>query len=116
MYDIESRFTVKQLKTVCGVLGLQLSGTKGPLQQRLRSYFDAMLGSKDAVRFSIGKGAVEAERGVAYGAPRVVYSLGNVELIIVGRMGIRLEQRQRQITHGVCLLYTAIYEHVRSFY
>jgi hypothetical protein len=75
MFDIESRFTVKQLKTVCGALGLQISGTKGPLQQRLRSYFDGLLSQKDRVRYNIGRGAVEGERGLAYGAQRIAYRL-----------------------------------------
>jgi len=70
MYDIEQRFTVKNLKAVCGTLGQHIGGTKGVLQQRLRSHFESILEKKDAVRFSIGKGVVESERGLAYNSNR----------------------------------------------
>jgi hypothetical protein len=73
MFDIESRFTVKQLKNVCVALGLVVGGNKGVLQQRIRSYFDGLLAKGDAVRYNIGKGAVEAERGSTYGVARYRY-------------------------------------------
>ena len=67
MYDIDSRFTVKSLKSVCSALNLPVGGTKGLLQQRLRSYFDQLVNKRDTVQFNIGKATTEAERGVAYG-------------------------------------------------
>jgi SAP domain len=75
MFDIESRFTVKQLKNVCGALGFVIGGNKPVLQQRIRSYFDGLFAKGDAVRYSIGKGAVEAERGLSYGTSRHRYVL-----------------------------------------
>lgn len=70
LYDIESRFTIKHLKVVCGAFGLPISGTKGILQQRLRTLFDQLLTKRDVVRFNIGKAAAESERGGPYGASR----------------------------------------------
>ena len=70
MYDVESRFTVKSLKAVCSALNLPISGTKGLLQQRLRTTFDSIATRQDKERFGIGKAAVEAERGSPYGQPR----------------------------------------------
>jgi hypothetical protein len=61
---------VKNLKTVCSALGQPIGGTKGVLQQRLRSYFDQLVTKGDTARFNIGKNASEAERGMPYGAAR----------------------------------------------
>lgn len=66
LYDIESRFTVKNLKSFCAAVGVPISGTKGLLQQRLRSWFDQIVAKQDVVRFNIAKTAAEAERGVPY--------------------------------------------------
>jgi SAP domain len=66
MYDIDSRFTVKNLKALCQALGIAISGTKGALQQRLRMYLDQLAGKQDVVRFNIGKTAAESERGRSY--------------------------------------------------
>lgn len=70
MYDIETRFTVKSLKAVCGALGAPVSGTKSILQQRLRSLLLRLLDSNDPVKFGIGKAAAQAERGRPYNDSR----------------------------------------------
>jgi hypothetical protein len=72
LYDIESRFTIKNLKAVCTASGLAVSGTKGTLQLRLRSYFDMLAGKQDSLRFNIGKTAAEVERGSQYGQSRPI--------------------------------------------
>ena len=66
MFDIDSRFTVKQLKAMCTALGLPVSGTKGPLQARLRACFDSLITRNDTARYNIGKTAAEKERNHTY--------------------------------------------------
>ena len=103
MYDITNNFTVPKLKAVCHTLGLSVGGTKVPLQARLRSYFNGLLDKKDAVRFGVGSGVVERERGSEYGHPRVRYVLLGVDLILVDRMGIKPLPQQPHpaaIMHG----------------
>jgi hypothetical protein len=51
-------------------MGQPTSGTKGPLQQRLRAYFEQLVAKQDAIRFNIAKTAAESERGGAYGLIR----------------------------------------------
>ena len=47
-----------------------MSGTKGILQQRLRTYFEQLVAKQDSIRFNIVKTAAESERGVSYGINR----------------------------------------------
>lgn len=62
---------------MCQALGLAISGTKGTLQQRLRTYLDQLVGKRDVVRFSIGKTMAESERGGTYShRPRYDAHLG----------------------------------------
>ena len=70
MYDIEARFTVKNMKAICLAVGVPISGTKGILQQRLRLYFEQLAAKQDSIRFNIGKTAAESERGGTYGLNR----------------------------------------------
>jgi hypothetical protein len=72
VYDIESRFTVKSLKALCGALGAPVSGAKGVLQQRLRASLLRILNVQDTALFNIGKTAAEMERGAPYTTPRAV--------------------------------------------
>lgn len=71
MYDIETRFTVKSLKALCGALGAPVSGAKGVLQQRLRALLLRILNNQDTVLFNMGKTAAETERGTSYNASRL---------------------------------------------
>jgi len=58
------------MKSICSAIGLPISGTKGILQQRLRTYFEQMVAKQDSIRFNIGKTAAESERGLTYGLNR----------------------------------------------
>lgn len=58
------------MKSICSAIGLPISGTKGTLQQRLRTYFEHLVAKQDSIRFNIGKTAAESERGPAYGLNR----------------------------------------------
>ena len=85
MYDIEARFTVKNMKSICSAVGLPISGTKGILQQRLRTYFEQLAAKQDSIRFNIAKTAAESERGCAYGFNRYHSYSGVVALITTSR-------------------------------
>jgi hypothetical protein len=56
------------MKSICSAMGLPISGTKGSLQQRLRTYFEQLAAKKDSVIYSFGKRAAESERGTSYGS------------------------------------------------
>ena len=68
MYDVESRFTVKQLKNICAALGASQSGTKPILQRRIRVSLETALRMRDTASFNIAKNSVVLERGRPYNA------------------------------------------------
>jgi SAP domain len=86
--DIETRFTVKSLKTICSACNLPVGGTKPLLQQRLRGHFLQMSSKSNYAAFNIAKSAAEHERGYAYGtgAPaRTVNRSGRQEIFVLMR-------------------------------
>jgi hypothetical protein len=73
--DIDSRFTVKALKTMCSSCGLTVSGTKPMLQYRLRTHFLQLSQRNNLDSFHVAKAAAEHERGYPYGGvpPRAAH-------------------------------------------